>query len=115
MEFAPTSNLGWNSQAITAAPLDIPSDVTQVSVCYRTKIFRFKPDIYWINVFEYTDREGGTHPFCCELRSRESVRLQLTECAIMHGSWRPSLISCLVCKNGCLLPFIVASFVPWNL
>ena len=64
----------WNSQASLlsskggedAGPFPSPTD--QLTVCYRVKIHRYLPDIYWINVFEYFRRADETNN---ELRSRE--------------------------------------------
>eukprot|EP00095_Tigriopus_kingsejongensis_P007008 maker-scaffold430_size173499-snap-gene-0.44 protein:Tk07008 transcript:maker-scaffold430_size173499-snap-gene-0.44-mRNA-1 annotation:"glycine receptor subunit alpha-1" len=63
MEFAP-DNSQWNAQAILNGAIDEESEA--VTVCYRVKIYRFIPSLYYINIFEYNVPEA---PTCCEIRS----------------------------------------------
>ena len=60
---------------LTSSPKALTDDggpnVTSLSLCYRAKIYRFHPDIYWVNLVEYSRNED---PFCCEIRSRKSQK-----------------------------------------
>ncbi len=62
LEFSPGDST-WNSISELSSTLRTSKAFT---MCYRIKIFRFLPSIYWINVATYTIGEDDT---CCEMRS----------------------------------------------
>ncbi len=60
----------WNSQArLEENGHFFLSPSTELTVCYRAKVNRYLPQIYWINVFEYFREEDEISN---EIRSRES-------------------------------------------
>ncbi len=72
LTFAPEDTPSWNSQAHlkTSSGGSFPA-AKGLTVCYRLKIFRFLPDIYWVDAFNYFNEgeEGFVAPN--EIRSRE--------------------------------------------
>ena len=67
-EFSP-DNSPWNSQAYLTDPSGeslFNSTVDEITICYRLKIYRFLPSIYWIDILEYMAHGAQT---CCEVRS----------------------------------------------
>jgi hypothetical protein len=75
-EFSP-GNSAWNSQGHLNSSAPFPA-VEELTVCYRLKIYRFLPSIYWINVLEYAIPGEEEESFCCEIRSRECKKRTLS-------------------------------------
>ena len=69
-QFSPNKT-PWDSYATLQSQPETLMESDQFSMCYRLKIFRFMPYIYWINIATYSIRED---PTCCEIRT--SKRLQ---------------------------------------
>lgn len=66
LEFAPGDS-PWNSQAHMNLPFELKNaQFDEVTICYRIKIFRFLPSIYWLNIIEYRDWDENQ---CCQMRS----------------------------------------------
>lgn len=64
-EFAP-DNSQWNSQAKMTGTIE--KSASQLTLCYRVKIYRYLPSQYYVNLMEYTIPDALA---CCEIRSRE--------------------------------------------
>ncbi|TRY78459.1 hypothetical protein TCAL_11687 [Tigriopus californicus] len=62
-EFAP-DNSQWNSQAKLTGTIE--EATSQLTLCYRVKIYRYLPSQYYVNLMEYTIPEALA---CCEIRS----------------------------------------------